>query len=402
MLADLGAEVIKVEPPGGDRWRQQAPVAPGESRPYLGVNRGKRGTVLDLRREEGRAVLLRLIDRADVFLTNFRPGVAERLGVGYEQLSARNPRLVYGENTAFGAVGPERDRPGFDLLSQATSGVMDYERKLRDGLPQQISTTAIADITSAAFLAQGVVAALYTRTRTGRGQRVSTSLLQSAITIQYRPLLSIERLDAEPRAAFLQALAEAGGELDYEHILALREALIPGRPAASTGNNYYRVYRTADGFVAVACLNNRFRRRLRDLVGVEDPAVDGDAYTWTGREDREHHDRLRPRFEAAFRSATSAEWLARLDAADVPCTPMRLTEELFDAPQIAANEMILTLEHPTLGPIRQPAGAIRMSDTPSTANIAAPTLGQHTDAILAEAGYSAAEIAALRDQGAVQ
>ncbi|HLZ71050.1 MAG TPA: CoA transferase [Dehalococcoidia bacterium] len=418
MLADLGADVIKVEPPEGDRWRLQNQIAPGESRGFLGVNRGKRGIAVDLRTPDGLALLLRLLDRADVLLTNFRPGVAARLGLSWEQLSARNPRLVYAENTAFGAEGPDAARPGFDLLSQAASGLMDYERKLRDGLPSPISSVALADVTAGMFLAYGIVGALYARERTGRGQRVAGSLLHAAISVQYRPFQSIEARDAAPRAAFLAAIADppteipaaaaAGGTATaaqargYAEIAALRESMIASRPAGNAGNNYYCPYETRDGIVCVACLNNRFRRRLRDLLGIDDASVDGNNYAPTEPAQREAALALRPLFEAAFRERTTAEWLRLLDEADVPCAPLRLTEEVFDSPQVTANEMILTLEHPALGTLRQPAGPLRMSETPYGSRRPAPTLGQDSDAVLAEAGISGDEIARLRAAGVVR
>ncbi len=419
MLADLGADVIKVEPTTGDRWRLQSQVAPGESRGFLAMNRGKRGIAVDLRRPEGLALLLRLLDGADVFLTNFRPGVAARLGLGWEQLSARNPRLIYAENTAFGPQGPDAARPGFDLLSQAASGLLDYEQKLRNGLPAPISSTALADVSSGMFLAYGIAGALYARERTGRGQRIAGSLLHAAISVQYRPFQSVEAIDAAPRAAFLSAVAAlsepaqpapgdgagtatAAPPRSYAEIVALREAMLPGRAMGNAGNSYYRPYETRDGIVCVACLNNRFRRRLRDLLGIADPSVDGETYALNDPDARAAAIALRPQFEAAFRQRTTAEWLRLLDEADVPCAPLRLTEEVFDSPQIVANEMIVTLEHPTLGTLRQPAGPLRMSDTPDGSRRAAPTLGQHTDAVLSEAGLSPAEIAALRAAGVVR
>ncbi|HZQ34361.1 MAG TPA: CoA transferase [Dehalococcoidia bacterium] len=420
MLADLGADVIKVEPTTGDRWRLQSQVAPGESRGFLAMNRGKRGIAVDLHRPEGLALLLRLLDGADVFLTNFRPGVAERLGLGWEQLSARNPRLIYAENTAFGSEGPDAARPGFDLLSQAASGLLDYEQKLRNGLPAPISSTALADVSSGMFLAYGIAGALYARERSGRGQRIAGSLLHAAISVQYRPFQSVESIDAAPRAALLEALAArsapepqtatgdgagtatAAPPRSYAEIVALREAMLPGRAMGNAGNTYYRPYETRDGIVCVACLNNRFRRRLRDLLGIADPSVDGDTYALNDPDARAAALALRPQFEAAFRERTTAEWLRLLDEADVPCTPLRLTEEVFDSPQIAANEMIVTLEHPTLGTLRQPAGPLRMSDTPYGSRRAAPTLGQHTDAVLAEAGLSPNEVAALHASGVVR
>ncbi|HEX5939346.1 MAG TPA: CoA transferase, partial [Dehalococcoidia bacterium] len=209
MLADMGASVIKVERPQGDAWRHTASVAPYESRAFLGVNRGKRSIALDLEKPEAREIARKLCLRADVVVQNYRPGVAERLRLDYESLRGDNPGLIYCQNSAFGNSGPYKDRPGFDLLSQAATGMILYEQKLDRGLPSPIATLAVADVSSGMFMAYSIACALFSRAATGKGQLIETSLFASGLAVQYRPLTSVEAVDAPVRAGFLGELREA-------------------------------------------------------------------------------------------------------------------------------------------------------------------------------------------------
>jgi formyl-CoA transferase len=396
LLADMGADVVKVERPEGDPWRHTAPVAPYESRGFLGVNRGKRSIALDLEREEARAVARKLAGGADVVTVNYRPGVAERLGLGYESLSSGNPALVYCENTAFGRSGPYQGRPGYDILSQAATGMIVYENKIERGVPQFITTIAVADLTTGMFMAFAIVNALYVRARSGRGQRIDTSLFASGLAAQYRPLLSIEATDAPVREGFLQELERARkAGIRFEEAAALRAQYIPGRGR----NNYYRVYETKDGLIAVACLNNPQRRRLRDAIGVDDPTVDGLRYDWFDEEVRRAHRATQEQCEAILRARTTSEWLETFDAADVPCGPVHFPEEIFDHPHVQQLGQMLTVEHPVLGTLRMPAGPVRMSETPTGAALPPPPLGAHGPEVLREAGYADADIERLLAEG---
>ncbi|HEU4760288.1 MAG TPA: CoA transferase, partial [Dehalococcoidia bacterium] len=358
MLADMGADIVKVERPEGDAWRHTAPVAPSEGRGFLGVNRGKRSIALDLERPEAQEVARRLAERADVMVISYRPGVAEHLGLDYGSMAARNPALIYCENTAFGREGPYAGRPGFDILSQAATGMIIYENKLERGLPTFIATTAVADVATGMFMAFSIVTALYARAATGKGQRIETSLFASGLAAQYRPLLSIEEIDKPVRDGFLQRLQDRRKEgLSFEQAAKLRGEYVPGRGR----NNYYRVYETRDGLIAVACLNNRQRRAMRDLLQVDDPTVEGITYDWFSEQVRQAHRQNTPRLEDAIRERTTQEWLERLDAVAVPCGPVNFPEELFGHPHVEVNGLLLTLEHPTLGTLRMPACPIRMS-----------------------------------------
>jgi crotonobetainyl-CoA:carnitine CoA-transferase CaiB-like acyl-CoA transferase len=396
MLADMGADVVKVERPQGDAWRHTATVAPYESRGFLGVNRGKRSIALDMDREEGRAIVQRLIARADVVTMNSGPGVAGRLGIDYAAVSASNPGLVYCENSAFGNSGPYSGRAGYDILSQAATGMVLYENKIDRGTPSYISSVAIADLSTGMFMAFAIASALYTRAATGRGQRIETNLFASGLAAQYRPLLSIEAQDRPIREAFLRDLSEARKQdLRFEEAQSIRGAHI----AARGHNNYYRIYETKDGLIAVACLNNRQRRRLRDALGIEDETVDGISYDWFSEKVRETHRRTVQVFDETFRSTSTSAWLERLEAANVPCNQVSFPEEVYDDPHVRANSLMLSIEHPVLGELRMPACPIDMSDTPAGTLTPPPPLGAHGPEVLRELGYDDETIERLLNDG---
>ncbi|MEO8539146.1 MAG: CoA transferase [bacterium] len=390
MLADFGADVIKVEPPLGDFWRHTAPVAPAESRGFMGVNKGKRSISLDLKNPGAKDVLHRAVRSADVLLANYRPGVAARLGADYATLSEINPRLIYCENTAFGSKGPYKDRPGFDLVSQAMTGIMSFEGA--GGVPHPVITTSPTDLAAGMFMAYSVAAALYHRELTGKGQYIETSLFGAGIFVQYRPMFAIEKFDEKPRNEMLADIQRAKAEgRRPDEVTAERRSR---GDVLRRSNPYYKIYETADGYIALACLNNRLRRGAAKVLEIDDPRLEGDEFNL----DQLGADEtliLTELITALFSGRPTDEWVQMFDAEGVPCGPVRMTAELFDDPHVKAEGFLAEFEHPTLGKVIAANSPVRMSGGETGTRRSSPVLGQHTHDFLSELGYSSEEIQAL-------
>ncbi len=396
LLSDMGAEVIKVEPPWGDPWRIVQAFSPTESRPFIAYNRGKRSLILDLTTDAARDILRRLIPQTDVALVNYRPDVAAKLGVDYETLSALNPKLIYCENTAFGRQGPDSHRPGYDLIIQAMSGLMVAEGKVDGGVPQHIVSTPLVDTAAGICLAWCVCGALYSRERTGQGQKVETTLLSLALALMGMRFVEVASLDKEPFYQTLESLAamrQAG--LPYADLLQVYNSDHPVTP----GNIYYRTYQTADGVIAVGCLSDPLRRRLLDTLGLQDLRFEPD-YDPSSDAAAAFGEELTRQAEAVFLQRSAAEWLAVLEERGVPAGPVRFVEELFDDAQVQANGLVAELEHRDAGKVRMVGPLANFSETPLEAS-APPALGEHTDEILRELGYAPEEITGYRNGGAL-
>lgn len=364
LLGDLGALVIKIEPPEGDNLRNYPSTLPGESRAFLGVNRNKRGIGLDLKHPDGVGVLRRMVERADVLVHNFRPSVPARLGVDYDRMDTVNPRLIYCALTGYGDTGPLKERAGYDQVLQTMTGICVEQG--RPGDPEIVYGSAV-DFYSASMLAFAVSSALFERSRTGRGQYVSVSLLRSALTMQ----------------AIRLVWADGEG----------RDVARDVRSGGITG-----LHPTKHGSLYLSANTPHFWKALCELTGLaelaSDPRFD------TVRKRAEHAALLVPRLRAALQTRTAVEWEALLGER-VPCAAARPVEDMFDHPQVAAEGILASFEHPGVGRYRGMAHPVRFGDGPPTAPFAAPQLGQHSREILAGLGYADEEIERLCGAGAV-
>jgi formyl-CoA transferase len=363
--------VVKIEEPGrGDDTRAWPPFQGGESTYFMSVNRGKKSVTLDLKTAGGREILRRLLQGADVLLENFRPGTLERLGFGYAAAREWNPRLVYCSISGFGGSGPEAARPGYDLIVQGESGVMDLTG-FPDGPPLKMGTS-IADLAAGTMAAHGIVLALFARERTGMGQKVEIAMLEVMAAL----------LTYQGQAYF--ATGTSPRRRGNQH-----PSIVP-----------YEVFEAADGYLTVGVANNSLWSRFCQALGRPDLATHPRFDTEARRVER--RDVLVPLLAEIFRTAPVAEWVRRLGEAGVPAGKIKTVGEALESEHLRVRGAIVTLAHPTAGPIRMVGPPVRLGGTPGEASVPAPVLGEHTDEVLGKLlGYPADAVARFRAEGAV-
>ncbi len=369
ILADQGADVIKVEPPGrGDQTRAAGNQSNGLSASFLNNNRNKRSITIDLKRAEGREALLRLAATADVFIQNFRPGVVDRLGIGEPAVRAIAPKIVYVSMCGFGETGPYVAKPTYDPIIQAVSGLASIQGGSDQSRPRLVRTI-VPDKTTALTAAQAVTAALLARGRTGEGQHVRLSMLDAIL-------------------AFLWS-SDMGGQTYVGREVSQQRA----------ASYIDLIYETADGHMSVSVMSDANWAALAQAVGKPE-WLDDPRFKTMALRDLNIDDRL-ALIQSVLETRTTAEWLALLEAAGVPCAPVLTRNEVIEHPQTRANGVLVEYDHPVAGRLRQTRTAARFEGTPAAHRFGAPVLGQHTDEILREAGLGDGDIAALRASGVV-
>lgn len=370
LLADMGARVIKVEPPAGDSTRSMAGARGNDSPAFNAVNRGKLGIVLDLASDRGRSVFSRLARTSDILIENYRPGVMARLGLDYETLHRENPRLIYASISGHGQDGPWAGKGGFDLIAQGLSGVMSVtgragEAPVKAGVP-------LTDLGAGLFASIGILAALQHRHQTGQGQHIDTSLVDAGLALSVWEVTDYF------------SSGEVPGPLGSAHRMTAP----------------YQAFKCADGYITIGAANDRNFAKLCRVAG--HPEWIADARFAADHQRVAHRDELAALIEAVTITEPKTFWIAELEKAGIPCGPILNYEDALTTPQAIAREMTVDVHHPTLGPLRTLGTPIKMSATPLNPRRRGPMLGEHTDDVLAEAGYSQDEIEQLRSTGAVR
>lgn len=370
MLADMGADVIKVEKvPGGDDTRRMVPPEQGgESAAYMMMNRNKRAIAVDLKRPEGVTLLRQLIDGADIVIENYRQGTMEKLGLGYETLSGTNPGIIYCSLSGFGRSGPFADQGGFDLIAQGMSGLMSITGEGYGRPPVKVGAP-VSDITAGILAAMGVLAALAERGRSGKGQIVDTSLFEAGITHTYW------------QSAICFATGVSPGPMGSAHPL----------------NAPYQALRTADGYINVGAANQANWERLLKAIGAEQLASDPRFLDNAKR--MSNLQTLVAELEAVFVQRRTGYWMQQLKAAGVPAGPVLSVAEMHAHPQTLARDMVVELDHPSVGTVRSLGLPVKFSRTPGAVETAAPLYGQHNVEVLRELGLDEQEITELRNKG---
>lgn len=371
LLADMGADIIKIEKPkGGDDLRRVSPPAVnGEPAAFLAINRNKRSIVLDLKRKEGVEILRHMVGEADVLVQNFRPDALERIGLGYEDVRKLNPALIYCNISGFGTTGPYGDRAGFDLIAQGMSGLMSVTG-LPDSPPVKIGVP-ITDLNAGMYAAYGILCAYINRLKTGVGQLVDTSLLEGGIAYTFW------------ESTIFFATGENPEPAGSAHRLSAP----------------YQAFRTSDSHINIGAANQNNWERLCNAINRADLLEDR---RFSSNADRmQHLKELTVILEEIFVCERTAHWLEILEKAGVPSGPIYNLSEVYSHPQVQARNMVVEIEHPTAGTVKNIGIPVKLSETPGAIRMPAPTLGQHTDELLVAFGYAEADIRRFRKNGVV-
>ena len=388
LLTDLGATVIKIEPPVGEPWRHSSPSSPkGESRLFIALNRGKKSVCIDLKTLEGQKVCHDIIAKSDAVISNNRTSTSEKLKYDWKTLSKINPKLVYVESTAYGPKGEKSSEPGFDLIMQAYTGIMSTENKIYHGAPSAVRSSSYIDYSTGYAMALGVVSGVLQARSTGKGVLLQTSLLAQALSMQAMQVVRVDKdLSAAQNWTGNKKEALFDSSIDYEDIQ--KEYSIQG--GAPQIAQYYRAYKTKNGALALGCLAMHARKRIASLFELEDVRFDQqktfspEALLKIGKD-------FENKMENKFLQRSTNEWIIYLRSHDIPCEPMQFTEDLVDNKQAIENNYVIELDHKTGRKVRS-SGPIFNVSTGNAQLQSSPLLGEHTKEVLFSIGYDESHV----------
>lgn len=371
VLADLGADVLKVERPkkGDDTRHMGPPFIEGESAAFLAVNRNKKSISLNLQSEEGVEVFKQLAKQADVIIENFRPGVVQRLGIGYETMKELNEKIIYSSISGFGQTGPYKDKGGFDIIAQAFSGIMSVTGE--EGRPPVKAGIALSDSVAGITAVYGILAALLHREKTGEGQYLETSLVESALAI------------CSWESAYYFATQQVPKPLGSSHRIAAP----------------YQAFQTKDGYIIIGCANQKLWEMLTNVLNrpdlLKDERFSDNANRVANKEE------LRKIIESELKKSPSAVWLEKLDKAGIPNGPINTFDKILEDPYVEERKMVIEMDHPKAGTVKSLGNPLKFSSSKETTNRSAPLLGEHTDEVLLNLGFSIEKISKMRAEGII-
>tara|TARA_Y100000768_G_scaffold82789_2_gene59016 strand:+ start:3926 stop:5209 length:1284 start_codon:yes stop_codon:yes gene_type:complete len=394
LLTDLGANVIKIEPPVGEPWRHSSDSSPkGESRLFIALNRGKKSVCIDLKTPEGQKVCHDIVAKADAVISNNRTATSEKLKYDWKTLSKINPKLVYVESTAYGPKGKKAAEPGFDLIMQAYTGIMSTENKIYHGAPSAVRSSSYIDYSTGYAMALGVVSGVLQARSTGKGVLLQTSLLAQALSMQAMQVVNVEK-DLSPSQKWIndkkEDLFQKG--VPYEDIQE-DYSIQGGAPQIA---QYYRAYKTKNGALALGCLAMHARKRIASLFNLEDARFDQQK-KFSPKEMLKIGKDFEKKMENKFLEKNTNDWIEYLRSHDIPCEPMQFTEELVDNKQAIENNYVVELDHKTGSKVRS-SGPIFNVSTGNPELRSAPLLGENTEEVLLNIGYDEKQIKSLFDK----
>ncbi|MBI64046.1 MAG: hypothetical protein CL778_02050 [Chloroflexi bacterium] len=399
ILADMGADVVKIEPPSGDPWRNSSRIMENEGRGFITLNRGTRSLSIDLKNSNSREILSKLIKKSDAVVSNNRPDTSKKLSIDYESISKQNPTIIYVEITGYGPKGPRSKDPGFDLVMQGYTGAVATEGKLFNGQPEVITSSSYIDFATAYAAASGVMAGIIRRYKTGKGGKISTSLLSNALAMQSLHLVEVEEYPT-PQFKWTheeKPVLESSGASFEEIMRSYKE-----KTRHPLYHCYYRAYMTKDGGINLGTLADHAKERLVDYMGISDPRIRDKDYNFESDEAKKTSKILIEKFETFFKSKTTKDIIKNLRERDIPCEPIKFIKELLDDQQALDNDYIIDLKHSNGFRYKSAGPILQFTDDDNSSFISSPSLGEHTDDILFELGFTKGNIDKFRNLGIIK